>query len=201
MPQANVVHLLQQWGEESPPADLRIGGAMKPGVRAGLAAALTVESVVTCALVRVLWTAETPGWWFSLLFTVFLVGISVALWAGYASAIRTGNERALAQSQWTEWLGTARATAGTVIAREVATIEDGSVSSMELTVMAGSQLSGTWRRRTDSARMLLQAQVPGVGAAVRVWSAAGAPAGCPSVIEVLDPTVVQGTAGLEKYAG
>ena len=201
MPQANVVHLLQQWGDESPPADLRLGGAMKPGARAALAVALAVESLAACFLVWVLWTNETPGWWFSLLFTVFLAGISVALWAVYASAIRTGSERALAQAVWTESLGSARPTAGTVIARDVSTTDDGSVSSFDLTVLAGSQLQGTWQRRTASARLLLQTQVPGVGAAVRVWSASGAPAGSPSVIEVLDPTVVPGAAGLEKYAG
>jgi hypothetical protein len=198
---AHVVHLLQEWGPETPPENLRLSGAMKASARALFAALLVIESLATCFFVWVLWTEETPGWWFSLLFTVILLGMSVALWAVYVSAIGTGRERALAQARWTASLGSVRLTAGTVAARDVSTIEDGSVSRFELAVDADDSLLATWQRRTSSARMLLQTQVPGVGAPVRVWRSPGAPADFPLVIEALDPSVVPGSTRLDKYAG
>ena len=190
MIQGHVVHLLEQWGDGTPPADLRTAGAMKALTRAVLAVLLVVASIVTVVLVWVLWTNETPGWWFSLLFTLFLVGMAVALWAVCAAAIRTGRERAVARTRWSESLGRVRYTPGTIVARDVSTIEDGTVSAFELTVDAGDRLTAEWRPRF--VKPLLQTQVPGVGAAVRVWRSPDAPADHPLVVEALDPSVVHG---------
>jgi hypothetical protein len=198
MTTGHVVHLLQRWGDEAPPADLRIGGAMSAGARAAFAVLLVVASLVACGLVVVLWANETPGWWFSLLFSVILVGLAVVLWAVYVAAIRTGTERALASTRWSESQGGLRQVAGTVLSRDVSTLEDGSVSRFELTVSGG--VTGEWRPQRASSRGLLQTQVPGVGAAARVWLVPGAPAGHPVVIEVLDPSVVPGSDDVAKYA-
>lgn len=199
MTEGHVVHLLQHWGDETPPEDLRIKGALGAGARAAFAAAAVAASLVAVALVIVLWTSETPGWWFSLLFTVILLGLSTALWAVYAGSLRTGRERSVAVSQWAESFASARPLAATVLDRTVSTREDGEVGTFDLTVTGGT--TATWRPQSASARGLLQTQVPGVGAAVRVWQVPGAPAEHPLVVEALDPSVVPGSAGLEKYAG
>lgn len=192
-----VVHLLQHWGEAAPPSDLRTAGRMPGGARAGLAVALAAATLGAGFLVLVLWTTDTPGWWFSLLFSVFIVGLVIGLWAVYVGSIREGEVRAAAQARWAAALGDVRHEDGTVVARDVKTLEDGSVARFEVTVStaAGDSVGGTWTRRSASAVSLLQPQVPGAGAAARVWRAPGSPV----VIEVLDPSAVPGNPDLPKY--
>ncbi len=151
-----------------------------------LAVLLAASGVLAVALVVVLWTGETPGWWFSLLFTVIIVGLDVALWAAYVASIRNGTEAVAAQARWNAALSSVRMLPGTVTARTVATIEDGTVDAFDLTVDAGHPVTAAWKRRSRVG--LLQTQVPGVGAPVRVWTTAVA--GDPIVVEVLDPSVV-----------
>ena len=170
---------------------------MRGSAQAGLAVALAAATLVAGFLVVVLWTTETPGWWFSLLFSVFIVGLVIGLWAIYLGSLKEGEARAAAQARWDEALSDVRHEDGTVVARDVKTLEDGSVARFEVTVStaAGDSVGGTWTRRSASAGSLLQPQVPGVGAAARVWRAPGSPV----VIEVLDPSAVPGNPDLPKY--
>lgn len=166
-----------------------------------------VLSIGTCALscylMVLLWTAETPGWWFSLLFSVMLIGLALALVAVNVAAVRNGNEREVALSRWREELGDVQLFPCTVTARDAKTLEDGSVSSFDLTVSSptGVEVQGTWRPRPGVIKGLLQTQVPGVGAHARVWRSAHSSADYPLVIEVLDPSVVPGSddSQIPKY--
>ncbi|MBN7138927.1 hypothetical protein A7A76_07395 [Lysobacter enzymogenes] len=140
----------------------------------------------------ILWTHATPGWWFDLLFTLMLAGLAAALWALRAASIRQARfERGL-QARWRELAPAAVATAGRVVGRDWVLAEDGSVSSFVLTVQAGEgeSVSGLWQP-ANARQSLLQAQVPGIGAPVRIWRAPGAPADAPLAIEVADPSVVE----------
>lgn len=201
-PEGHVVHLLQHWGQAAPPASLRVKRKLGPSARVALVLVLSVAAILCLASIIALWTNPTPGWWFSLLFTVMLGGLCLALWGAYFGAVRSGADRERAAARWTETLGAVRARSGVVSARSVGTTEDGSVSQFTLTVRTedGATVAGVWRPRTK--RPLLQSQVPGVGASARVWSVpAAATTAEPLVIEVLDPTVAAdaATSGADKY--
>lgn len=150
--------------------------------------------------VRLLWTEETPGLWFTLLFTVMVAGIPVALWAILIGSIGAAKVDRELQATWERVRHRARVERGNVVGRRIGLAEDGSVSSFDLdvTLADGSDLRGEWRPRTASSRPLLQPQVPGVGAEVRVWRVAAPEAGdtdaagpaIPVVIEVADASVV-----------
>ena len=199
--EGHVVHLLQRW-DDAAPAGLRI----KPKLRVQAQVALIVMLILAAALgiagILMLWTTPTPGWWFSLLFTVMIGGLVVAVWAVFFTALRSGAERERASARWIETFDAVRSAPGVVVERHVNTIEDGTVAAFELTVRTeqGVTVAGTWRPR--STRPLLQPQVPGVGSSVRVWSIPDAAATDPLVIESLDPTVVAGAAGMsaDRYA-
>ena len=200
--EGHVVHLLQHWGEAAPPASLRVKRKLGPAARIALVLVLIIAAICCIAGIVALWTNPTPGWWFSLLFTVMLAGLCLALWGAYFGAMRSGTDRERAAARWTQTLGDVRARSGVVVARSVGTSEDGSVSQFTLTVRTedGATVEGVWRPRTT--RPLLQSQVPGVGASARVWSIpAAATTAEPLVIEVLDPTVVAdaATTGVDKY--
>lgn len=176
---------------------------MSTAARVTYALLLVAASVLCCYLVFLLWTSETPGWWFSLLFTVMLVGLTVALWAVYLAAIRTGNERERARSRWLESVEQVQPSTGVIVAREVNTLEDGVVHRFELTVASpsGDRVHGLWQGRLSGVPRVLQSQVPGVGASARVWRSPHATEDDPLVIEALDPSVgdeVAG-AGIRKY--
>lgn len=198
----SVVHLLQHWGDKVPPESLRIKPRIGSAARALLALLLTAASALAVFLIVILWTFETPGWWFSLLFTLTFVGLVFGLWVGFVGALQSGVVREQATIRWAEIVETVRPSSGTVVARDVATREDGSVHRFTLTVMTEHRatLEGVWE--PSSTRSLLQSQVPGVGALVRVWRNEHGPDSDPLVIEALDPSVVAGAVetDISKYA-
>lgn len=199
--EGHVVHLLQRW-DDSAPAGLRITPKLRVPAQVALIVVLILAAALGIAGILMLWMFPTPGWWFSLLFTVMIGGLVVAVWAVFFAALRSGTERERASARWIETFDAVRSTTGVVVERHVNTIEDGTVAAFELTVRTehGATVAGTWRPRTS--RQLLQPQVPGVGSAVRVWSIPDAAAADPLVIEALDPTVIAGAAdeSADKYA-
>jgi len=190
-----VVHLLprlQPAASARPPEALALPGRMGPAGRAWFAVANAFASALAAWGVYILWTHDTPGGWFDLLFTVMLAGLAAALWALRAASIRQAQfERGL-QARWRELAPAAAAASGRVAGRDWVLAEDGSVSSFELTVRLDDSetVSGRWQPAT-ARQSLLQAQVPGIGAPVRVWRAPQAPADAPLAIEVADPSVVE----------
>ncbi|RDZ28049.1 hypothetical protein DX914_02570 [Lysobacter silvisoli] len=138
-----------------------------------------------------LWTEQTPGWWFNLIFTVMIGGLTLALWAILRGSIRQAEHEARLQAVWRDIGPRAVATAGRVTERHCVMAEGGEVMRFELVVQApgGAPIHGQWQ--PANARLyLLQPQVPGVGAEVRIWRAPNTPANAPLVIEVADPSVV-----------
>ncbi|WP_206413783.1 hypothetical protein [Lysobacter enzymogenes] len=190
-----VVHLLPRLDPPAsarPPDALALPSRLGPAGRAWFAVANTFASALAAWGICILWTHATPGWWFDLLFTLMLAGLAAALWALRAASIRQARfERGL-QARWRELAPAAVATAGRVVGRDWVLAEDGSVSSFVLTVQAGEgeSVSGLWQP-ANARQSLLQAQVPGIGAPVRIWRAPGAPADAPLAIEVADPSVVE----------
>lgn len=164
---------------------------MRPGARAVFVVLLVLATVVGAGSIVPLWTMTTPGVWFSLFFTVFIAVLVVVLWAVYIGSLVHSAERVRAHARWLDAAGRIERLDGAVRARTVSTIEDGGVDRFELVVdVAGGALSGTWERATAGTPMLLQTQVPGVGARARIWRIRDADADAPLVIEVRDPSVV-----------
>lgn len=202
--EGHVVHLLQHWGDGGPPAELRVKPPLGSSARVALTVLLSAVTAFGLFLLVILWTHPTPGWWFTVLFTVMIGGLLLALWASYRVALRSGADRQRAAVRWIEIRDAARSSPGVIVNRTVNTSDDGSVSSFELVVRTdpGLTVAGVWRPRSvlqsGSVRSLLQPQVPGVGAVARVWRVAEAE---PLVIEVLDPTVAAdaGASGVDKY--
>ncbi|SDX73231.1 hypothetical protein SAMN05421681_107170 [Lysobacter enzymogenes] len=190
-----VVHLVARLDPPAvarPPEALALPSRLGAAGRTWFAVANTFASVVAAWGIFILWTHATPGWWFDLLFTLMLAGLAAALWALRAASIRQAQfERGL-QARWRELAPAAVAATGRIVGRDWVLAEDGSVSSFVLTVQSseGDTLSALWQP-ANARQSLLQAQVPGIGAAVRVWRAPGAPADAPLAIEVADPSVVE----------
>jgi len=198
----HVVHLLQHWGDAAAPVSLRLKPKPSAASRIALGLLVTAAAVLAVYLILILWIFETPGWWFSLIFTVMVGGFALGIGLAYREALRSGVRREQASARWAEILGEVRASPGIVVSRDVATREDGAVPRFELRVKTehGTLVAGEWRPQ-PSARSLLQSQVPGVGAHVRVWRAERSPDSDPLVIEVLDPTVAPDAdpSSLPKY--
>lgn len=194
----HVVHLLDRLdGAPAAPESLLLPKRMRTPGRVVFALVSLVASVGAVFAITMLWVEETPGWWFSLLFTVMIGGIPVAMWAILIGSIEEARVEVAMQLAWMEGRHRARAEPGTVAQRRTGLADDGSVSSFDLvvTVGDGQTIAGGWRPPTASGRRLLQTQVPGVGSPVRVWRLDDAGAGVrsgpsPIVIEVADPTVV-----------
>lgn len=192
----HVVHLLESFDSAtSAPRSLLLPRHLGTFGRVMFAFVNVLATVGAVFALRLLWTDETPGWWFNVIFTIMIGGILVVLWV---ILIGTGEEaksdRAM-QAMWEASGHRARAERGSVLARDVNLAEDGRVSSFDLVVMldGGQTLSGRWRPQRASSRLLLQPQVPGVGAEVRVWRVVEpgtAPGVVPLVIQVGDPSVV-----------
>ena len=186
-----VVVLVEHWPDPVPPAELPLRGAMRPGARAAFVVLLVLATVVGAGAIVPLWTMTTPGVWFSVLFTVFIAVLVVVLWTVYIGSLAHSAERVRAHAHWRGAAGRIQRQDGTVRARTVSTIEDGGVDRFELVVdTAAGPLAATWERATARSPMLLQTQVPGVGARARVWRIGDAGADAPLVIEVRDPSVV-----------
>lgn len=192
----HVVHLLERLDEPtSAPQSLLLPKHLGTLGRVIFAFVNVVVTVAALFELYFLWISETPGWWFNLIFTVMIGGIPVVLWA---ILIGTGEEAKFdyaTQAKWDESRHYARAGRGSVLGRDIRLTENGSVSSFDLTVTLGdgSTLSGRWRPQKSSGPSLLQSQVPGVGAEVRVWRIVEAgvdPSAVPVVIQAADPSVV-----------
>jgi hypothetical protein len=201
-PDGHVVHLLQHWGDDAAPVSLRLKPKLSSASRIGLGVLVAVAAALAVCLILILWIFETPGWWFSLIFTLMVGGFALGIGVAYVEALRSGVRREQASARWAEILSEVRGSPGIVVSRDVATREDGAVPRFALTVRTerGDLVTGEWRPQ-PSANSLLQSQVPGVGAHVRVWRVEGSPDSDPLVIEVLDPTVAPDTdpSSLPKY--
>ncbi|MET0821093.1 MAG: hypothetical protein ABWY58_09010, partial [Aeromicrobium sp.] len=96
--------------------------------------------------------------------------------------------------QWDATRSGARPATAHIVDRDVHLVEHGGVSSFAVTVETddGRRVSARWHRSSpmNAGRELLQPQVPGVGATVRIWAVPGASVDAPHVIEALDPTAV-----------
>lgn len=192
----HVVHLLDRLDASTPaPEALLFPRRLRAPGRVLFALVSLIATVGAVFAIVLLWTEETPGWWFSLLFTVMVGGIPVALWAILFGSIQEAAVERAMQLAWNEGRHRARAETGSVTERRTGLSDDGSVSSFDLvvTLADGSRLSASWRPLTATSRSLLQTQVPGVGTPVRVWRLAEADRSAsvgPVIVEVADPTVV-----------
>lgn len=190
----HVVHLLPGFdAAPSAPESLRFGARMSPVGRVVVAILLAVVTALFVGSLYILWTNETPGWWFNALFTVILVGLPVATWAGYVAAIRRADEEVRAQEFWAASRLRATLIGGRIVARDVRVSDDGTIASFRLTVDIpdAPQITATWHSPREQPRYILQTQVPGVGADARVWFIDAATADRPLVVEVVDPTVIR----------
>lgn len=189
----HVVHLLPAFdAAPSAPEVLRFGARMSPTSRVVVAGLLAIATALFVGALYILWTNETPGWWFNALFTVILLGLPVATWAGYVAAIRRADEEVRMQGFWAASRLRARLVGGRVVGRDVRVSEDGTIASFDLTIDIpdAPPITATWHPHGRPARYILQTQVPGVGAEARVWLIDAATADRPLVVEVVDPTVI-----------
>ncbi|HZX76878.1 MAG TPA: hypothetical protein VFE83_06835 [Lysobacter sp.] len=163
------------------------------GVTGRVAFALfnTLATAGAALAIFALWTGETPGWWFNVIFTVMIGGLAVALWAILIGSIEQANLERHLQTVWREIAPRAVAATARVTERRWVLAEDGSVTSFALVVQPpdGRPLCARWRPDT-SRDCLLQSQVPGVGSEARVWRAPDGLVAAPLVVEVADPTIV-----------
>ncbi|ORM30585.1 hypothetical protein BFL43_18290 [Williamsia sp. 1135] len=150
-------------------------------------ALLALSAGLTTALVA-LWTADSPGSWFNVIFTVMGAVFVAGGWAGYMSYLGDAAAREDAETRWAMVGPTAQPLSGIIADREVSLGETGEVSRFRLVITTEVGVLGAmWRPETRDSRAFLQTQVPGVGGVVRVWHAG---TGEPFVVEVADPTVV-----------
>ncbi|UHQ24887.1 hypothetical protein LVB77_09510 [Lysobacter sp. 5GHs7-4] len=174
-----------------PPEALKLPQRMGPTGRLLFALMCATTSACAAWMIYELWTGETPGWWFDLLFTVMIGGLALALWAILIGSVRQARHEARLRTAWHDIAPTAIAVPARVTDRYWALAEDGAVMTFTLTVQDedGRTVCGEWHPE-HSRGQLLQTQVPGIGAAARVWRTADAGADAPLVIEVADPSVV-----------
>lgn len=183
-----VVHLVEELSVQ-PPASLQVPKRIGKVGRAIAAAAAALTTVAAIPAILLLWTQETPGWWFSLLFTVFVAAVPVVLWALLIGSIQEASTDRTDGDAWLANRERAASSDGRVRERHANLTEDGTVASLELTVdIDGEVLTGTWRPRTSHA-YLFQSQIPGKGAVARVWRTP-TPSAAPIIVEVADPTLI-----------
>ncbi|MEJ7650531.1 MAG: hypothetical protein WKF57_16080 [Nakamurella sp.] len=165
LPEAHVVHLVQYWDDGVVPSTLRVRPRASVGARVVLRVLMGVLVVAAAVPIVILWTFPTPGWWFSLMFTVVIGMLVVGCWAGFLGSLRRGRSREWAVGRWAELLPAVRPSPGIVLTRDVATREDGAVARFSLTVASrdGSRATGVWQPQFSMRGTLLQSQVPGVG--------------------------------------
>lgn len=191
----HVIHLVARLETASSrtqaPEALLFPRRMRRSGRVWFALLNATASVGAAWAIYQLWTDESPGWWFNLIFTVMLGGLALALWAILFGSIQQAKLEAQLQTIWRGIAPHAVATSGRVSERRWKLAEDGAVVAFSLVVQiaADKPIRGQWHPATSSER-LLQTQVPGVGAGARVWRAPNAPDEAPLVIEVADPSVV-----------
>lgn len=181
-PVGHVVHLESALGT-APPARLRLPRRLGGPAKAAVGAVLVIGAVIAAVGIASLWTAQTPGLWFSILFTVLLGGLTLGFWAAYLVSFGSAAQARRAEAAWEAGCATAVPADGRVTDRKVAVTDTGRVSGFDLTIaLPDGTVVAAWHGRGEP---ILQPQVPGVGAPVRVWRADGA-----LVVEVVDPTVV-----------
>lgn len=134
LPEAHVVHLVQYWDDGVVPSTLRVRPRASVGARVVLGVLMGVLVVAAAVPIVILWTFPTPGWWFSLMFTVVIGMLVVGCWAGFLGSLRRGRSREWAVGRWAELLPAVRPSPGIVLTRDVATREDGAVARFSLTV-------------------------------------------------------------------
>ncbi|MBO9626554.1 MAG: hypothetical protein J7484_09295 [Microbacterium sp.] len=186
----HVARFVEPGATAAPPTRLPVIPSLRRGGAITIGLLLTLAAVVCAVLIVTLWTEPTPGWWFSALFSVMIAGLLLAAWAAFIAALRDGGARTIAREQWERAKTTPVATAGLITARQVSTLEDGTVDAFEITVALddGGYVRSVWHRPSARARGILQPQVPVVGGHVRVWRMPGAPAEWPHVVDVTDPS-------------
>lgn len=194
-PAGKVVHLVDALAAAPvAPRTIEFGRRTSASAAAVLWILIAAAAVGTAVLLFALWTGESPGWWFTLIFTamptLFLVGCVVAL---LESRRLARLERRLSQ-QWVAQHDRIRPTDGRVTGRDVQLMEHGSVSSFTITAATddGQTIRARWFRASpaNADETLLQPQVPVIGSAVRVWAAPGSTEDDPLVVEALDPSIV-----------
>ena len=191
----HVVHFVERLDASAPvPSSLMLPKHLGAFGRLFFALVNVLATTAAGDAVYLLWTEETPGLWFNVLFSVMIGAIPVVLWAiliGTGAEAKADLQR---QAVWERGRHLAKSWPGIILARDTRLAEEGSVSSFHVTVELddGSKVSGWWRPLKASTRLLLQPQVPGIGSAVLVWRVAGDNrADSPLIIQVIDPTVVQ----------
>ncbi|MFD6054568.1 hypothetical protein [Agromyces sp. NPDC060279] len=189
----SIVHLVERLDADpgaTAPAALRLPRRLGTGGRIAFVVVSLAASAGTATGIVLLWTEQTPGWWFSLLFSVLLGALGLMPWLVLLGSITAARQDVAAQTAWRTARERATASSGRVVARRTQLAEEGTPTSFELDVELadGSRLTAEWQLERATQR-LLQSQVPGVGAAARVWRAAGMPE-APVVVEVADPSVV-----------
>ncbi|MGH3703530.1 MAG: hypothetical protein ACRDT9_02770 [Agromyces sp.] len=191
----HVVHLLERLDASgSVPESLGLPARMGPVGHSLFAVANMVATLGVVAALLLLWSGATPGWWFDALFTILLAAIPVILWALLVGSISGARKERAMQARWATLRGGAHAERGVALSRDIRLSEDGTVSSFDLTVSGSEQavFRAEWRPRSSTSRGLLQPQVPGLGAPVRIWRTPDTGDGIERliVVEVVDPSVV-----------
>lgn len=182
-PVGHVVHL-ESALHMQPPAQLRLPRRLGAAAKTVIGVLLVAELGIAVAGIGMLWITQTPGWWFSVLFTVMLGGFTLGVWAAYLISFGTAAQGRRAEAAWAA-RGPIAFQDGRVVDRKVGLSDTGRVSGFDLTVeLPDGAVLAAWRP-TPEEDGLLQPQVPGVGAPARVWRTDGA-----LVAEVVDPTVV-----------
>lgn len=173
------------------PETLRLPRRMGTAGRIWFALLSTLMTVGAALAIFALWTNETPGLWFNLIFTAMSGALAIVPWAILMNLIGRANLEQHWQAVWRGIAATAVVTTGRVAERNWVLAEDGSVISFALGVKTsdGRSIQGEWYP-PNARTCLLQSQVPGIGSEARVWHAPDASATLPLVIEVADPSVV-----------
>ncbi|MEV0325858.1 hypothetical protein AB0H63_05310 [Micromonospora echinospora] len=194
-PISHIVHLVRSFGDDATaPMKIQFGRRLHPSALAILWVLLVAGTLSTSLLLVFLWTSDSPGWWFNLIFTIlpafFLTGCGMAL----TESRRLSRREAQLAERWHATRNHAQPSAGRVIDRTVSLTEHGSVSSFTLTVgiSEASRIRARWYRTNpeNEDAILLQTQIPAIGSKVRVWSVGAPNDDEPLIVEALDASTV-----------
>ena len=106
----HVVHLIERFdAAEHAPESLLLPKRMRTPGRVMFALVGLVATAGAVAALVLLWTDETPGWWFNLIFTVMICGIPVVVWAILIGSIRDARAERAFEETWQEHRHRARA--------------------------------------------------------------------------------------------
>jgi hypothetical protein len=186
-PPGSVVRLVTSM-PDSPPAELPIPPRMGPTGRRLAYLGCLLATVLTVGFSILLWVSDTPGWWFSALFTVFFAVLCLTFWGVVEASVTAGDAERDAARVWARALPGVVGQRGVLADRHVALSDEGGVSSFDVAIELddGGTVTARWLPGRE-APTLLQPQVPGARAAARVWRDPQT-AGAPVVVDLLDPT-------------